>query len=193
VLEPQRQVVVMHAEADPAGGQFGRRAVEQHRALEHDDAIEVAGDRTEFMTHEEHGCAVMGHEVDDRIAELLLGLLVDSGDRLVQHQQVGFTRERLGDHHALLLTTGQLGHGPVAQVAQRDGLQRVVHRIAIGASAQAPPSSAREPPHLHDLFDGRGQVSGQSRPLRHVADPPALSQGARFGAQHFDAAGLRAQ
>ena len=49
----------MDAEAHAGGREVLRRAVEQHRALEHDDAVEVVGDRAELVRHEQHGRAAL--------------------------------------------------------------------------------------------------------------------------------------
>ena len=62
----------MDAEAHARGRQVGGRTVEHDAALEHDDAVEVVGDRAQFVGDEQDRGVVVLDEVDERVAELLL-------------------------------------------------------------------------------------------------------------------------
>ena len=164
VLQPERQVLGVDAEAHAARGEVGRRPVEQHRALQHDDPVEVVGDRAELVRHQQHRRAVLGREVHERVAEQSLRLRVDAGDRLVEHEQLGIADERLGDEHALLLAAGELAHAAAAQVAERDRLEGVVDGVAVRGAGPAPPPAP-------------GQAAGARRPPRPWPGGPAASRG----------------
>ena len=106
---------------------------------------------------------MLGREVDERVAEEPLRLRVDAGDRLVEHEQLGFAGERLGDEHALLLAAGELADAPPAQVAERDGAQGVVDRVAVAAPGRRHhPRRARRPAR-DDLLDRRRRSGGSRR------------------------------
>ena len=74
--------------------------------------------------------------------------------------------------------TGRAGAAPDAD-GQRPNLRvnyllaalggkRVVDRVAIGARATLPPPALREPSGGHHLFDRRGEIGGDARPLRRA-------------------------
>ena len=108
----------MDAEADAAGREVGRGSVEEHPLFEHDDAVEVGGDRAELVRHEQHGGVVLADKVDEGVAEQPLRFGVDAGDRLVENQQLGVGHEGLGDERTLLLAAREFGHQPVGEIAR---------------------------------------------------------------------------
>src|SRR5207302_6098635 len=71
-LEPERQVVGVDAEAHAGADEVRGWPVEEHLALEDDDAVEVVGHRAELVGDEQHGGAVLVDEVGERLAEAAL-------------------------------------------------------------------------------------------------------------------------
>ena len=124
-LQPLRQVLAVHAQVHTFGHQLRGRPVEQHAVLEDDDAVQVLGHRRELVRDEQDAGAVVGHQVGERIAELLLRARVDTRDRLVEHQQIRFAGEGSRDEHTLLLPTRQLVDRSLREVAQTHGVHRV--------------------------------------------------------------------
>jgi hypothetical protein len=116
-LEPQREVLVVHAETDTSRGQRGGRTVEEHVAMaQHDDPVEDVSDGAELVGHEENCGLVLANEVDEGVAEPALRVEVDPRHRLVEDQQLGLACEGLGDVCPLLLTARQLADAPVSEV-----------------------------------------------------------------------------
>lgn len=68
-----------------------------------DDAVEHVGHGPELVGHQQHRGLVLAHEVDEGVAEPTLRVDVDAGHGLVEDQQLGLSRERLGDVGPLLL------------------------------------------------------------------------------------------
>ena len=185
----------MHAEAHAGGRELGGRAVEHHALLQHDHVVEVVGDRAELVRDEQHRAPWWcSHQVDERVAEQRLRLHVDAGDRLVEHQQLGLGRERLGDERALLLATGQLVRAACRRCsvsATDSSAWSTASRSA--ARAAPPPALLGQPPGRHHLLDGGREVGRDARPLRHVPHPPAVAEVGRGDAEQLDRAGLRAR
>ena len=164
----------------PVAARSRRRAVEQHRPLHHQHAVEVVGDGAELVRHEQHRGAVLLHEVHERVAEAGLRLDVDTRDRLVEHEQLGLGGQRLGDQHALLLAARQLREAAPAHLGERDRLERVVDRVAVGGADAPPPTLLREATRGHDLAHRRGQVGRDAQPLR-ARTRAASGRGGRRG------------
>jgi len=125
------------------------------------------------VRHEQHPRAVLALEVDERLAEPPLRRAVDAGDRLVQHEQVRFARERARDEHALLLADGQLVQRTVGDLGEPDRADRVVDRGTIGLALTPPPAALPQPAGRHDLAHRRGHLALEVRPLRHEPEPPS--------------------
>ena len=121
------------------------------------------------------------HEVHERVAEQLLRLDVDAGDRLVEHEELGLGGERLRDQRALLLTARQLGEPPAPVVGECDRLERVVDRVAVGGTAPPPPALLGQATGGDDLGDGGGEV-GRDAECVGGRSPPASGRGGRRGA-----------
>ena len=178
----------MDAEAHAGGGEVGGRAVEHHPALEHDHVVEVVGDRAELVRHEQHRGVVLLHEVHERVAEQLLRLDVDAGDRFVEHEQLRIGGERARDQRALLLPARELVQPLAPLVGERDRFERVVDRVAVGGASPSPPSLLGQPAGRHHLLDGGGEIGRDARALRHVPDPPAVVEIVGRDAEHRDRA-----
>jgi hypothetical protein len=102
--------------------------------------------------------------------ERLLGLDVDPGGRLVEDQQLGLGRKRLGDERPLLLTAGEPGERPVGDLREPDPADRLVHvRPVVPPEAPEQPR-ARQSSGRHDLANGRRRVEPQLSTLRQVAE-----------------------
>ena len=121
-LQPDRQVVGVHAEAHAGGGQFGGRAVEGDRAAaqEHDTRSRSSADAPSSWETSDDRRAVLraGRRSASRNRRLRLG--VDAGHRLVEHQQVGSLASALAMSDPLLLAARQLGKRSPAPVGEAD-------------------------------------------------------------------------
>src|SRR5262249_5596718 len=53
-LEPEGQVVAVHAEAHAPFGEILRLAVEHDAVLQHDDPVEIRCDRAQLVRHQQH-------------------------------------------------------------------------------------------------------------------------------------------
>src|SRR5829696_5354913 len=97
----------------PAGGQVPGRAVEGDPAADDQQPSDVGLDRAELMRDVDHGDADLGAERVDQGGERLLGARVDTGRGLVEDQQFGLRRQRLGDERSLPLAAGEVGEGAI--------------------------------------------------------------------------------
>src|SRR5437879_3392511 len=88
-LEPEGEVLAVDAEADARVGEGVGGAVEEDLSLEDDDPVEVVGHRPQLVGDEEHGRPVVVDQVGERVAEAALGVGVDAGHGLVEHEQLG--------------------------------------------------------------------------------------------------------
>ncbi len=169
------------------------RPVELDRSLHHQHTVEVVGDGAELVRHEQDGRAVLRDEVDERVAELSLRLGVDAGDRLVEHEQVGFARERACDQDTLLLPAGELEHRPAGELGQADRLDRVVDRGTIARACPTPPAPTSEPTGRDDLADGDREIGREHATLRDVSEPGPIRERVRIDPEEVDDAGVGAQ
>ena len=84
-----------------------RRSVVHQTALAQDQrALDQVGERPELMEYDDDGGSCSG-EGRERRGDGLLAVVVDTGVRLVEHQQLGLSCECAGHQHALLLATRQ--------------------------------------------------------------------------------------
>ena len=105
------------------------------------------------------------------VAETLLRLGVDAGDRLVEDQQLGIADERLGDERALLLAARQLGEAPARSTrAHRSRACSGRSRPRSSASGGATSLGRASRPAATTSATVAGSDSLRRRPLRHVAD-----------------------
>ena len=187
LLEPERagrRGARRGSRRSPRGRSAARRTAP---ALQHDDAVEVVGDRAELVRDEQHGGAVLAHEVHERVAEQPLRLRVDARDRLVEHEQLGLAGERLRDQHALLLPARQLDDrasraGRRAPTDSRRGRPRPVGRPRAGAtSPRRAAGRRRRPPRPSPAGRARGRRRCGTYPSR-----PAVAERARVGAEQLD-------
>ncbi len=132
--------------------------------------VEVVGDRAQLVRHQQHRRAVLLHEVDERVAEETLRLDVDTGDRLVEHEQIGFRRQRLRDQRALLFAARQFADASLPVLRERDRLERVGDRLSVDRSTAAPPALLRQSARGDHLLDGGGEVGRETESLRDVRD-----------------------
>ncbi len=121
------------------GEQIAGRALFDDAPGVHDpDALAHAGDHAEVVADQQDGGVDAGTQVVDQVEHLGLDRGVEAGRRLVEHEQARVARQRHGDHHALLLTAGELERvAPqgAAGVGHGDALERARGR------ARARPSS----------------------------------------------------
>ena len=102
-------------------------------------------------------------EVHERVAEQRLRLDVDAGDRLVEHQQLGFGRQRLGDERALLLAARELAEPLPAEIGERtdSSAWSTASRSAARGAATTPAWPVG--PVGHHLLDGGREVGRDAR------------------------------
>ena len=62
----------MHAEAHAGGRELGRRPVEDHTLLQHDDPVEVRRDGRQLVRDEQDSGTMCLDEMDERVAEQAL-------------------------------------------------------------------------------------------------------------------------
>ena len=184
----------MHAEAHAGGGEIGGRAVEHHPVLQHDHVVEVVGDRAQLVRDEQHRRVVVLHQVHERVAEQLLRLHVDAGDRFVEHQQLGIRRRARVAISARCCcppesSCRRLRRWSVS--ATDSSAWSTASRSA--ARAALPPSLLGQSPGRHHLLDGGREVGRDARPLRHVPHAPAVAEIGGRDAEHLDRPALRAR
>ena len=131
------------------------------------------------------------HEVDERVAEQPLRLDVDAGDRLVEHEQLGLGRERLARSARAAAGRPRARRAARRWLGERDRLERVVDRLAVGGAAPPPPALLGQATGRDDLLDGGREIGRDARALRHVPDPPAVAEVVRRRAEELDRARLR--
>ena len=77
-------------------------------APHHHDLGAERGDRLEVVRDEHQGHAAIAADAVDKVDDLALRDEIEGGCRLVADEQIGFSCERHGDHHALPLPAGKL-------------------------------------------------------------------------------------
>ena len=113
-------------------------------------------------------------ELLEQGGERLLRVDVDSGGRLVEHEQPGSDGERLGDEGPLLLPAGQRRKRCVGLVRRaRRARSPRRHRAIVGAPPAPQDAGAWETPRRDQLADGNRSVDRGLGPLGQVADPRA--------------------
>ena len=183
----------MHAKRHSGSREFGGRTIEQHPLLQHDHTVEIEGDCRQLMGDEEHSRTVVVDQMHDRIAEPSLRLTVDSGDRLVEDEQVRLPRERARDEGALLLADGELVKGRIGKRSETHGFERVLSGIAILGAEPAPPAALAKPACGDELSGSRGDLARKRRALRDITQTPPLVEVRRCRAEQRNAAQARRQ
>ena len=118
---------------------------------EQQHAIGAAG-LAEVMRRQHHGRAG-GPLLGDEIEDALLRRQVETGDRLVEQQQVGFGGERLSNEHALALPTGERAERTAGEVTDIHPLGGGGDRPAIVGAHSAEQSARAVAPHPQHLAD----------------------------------------
>src|SRR5207244_10815862 len=91
---------------------------------------------------------LLGAQVGDKLAHLLLAAQVETGQRLVKQQQPRMGDQRLGELQPLLLAAGEPPHGPARVAGGADRGQRLGYRLlALAAGAAGEPDSPAVPVH----------------------------------------------
>ena len=91
----------------PARGKCVRVAVEDDAAADEHEPVDEPLDRAELVREEEDRHAELAVQLAEQPGERLLRVDVHAGGRLVQDEQLGLGRERLGDERPLLLAAGK--------------------------------------------------------------------------------------
>ena len=88
------------------------------------------------MRGEQHGVA-FPVELGDELPQRLAQLDVDTGGRLVQHDDRRSMNQRLGDQHPALHATRQLPHVGVGLVGEPETVEQLVDPRVVGAAVDA--------------------------------------------------------
>ena len=141
---------------------------------------------SEHATRHEHhpigprGLAEMVRREDDRAAgtsvlvdhleDAPLARKIETGDRLIEQQQVGSGRDGLGDQHPLAFPAGERAVGTASEVRNLQPLGGAVDLISVG-----PPEAVDEPPiapHAQHLVDRERHPRVVGLVLRDERHPP---------------------
>ena len=180
-----------HERVVPLAGQGRRWAVEDDSAAHQHEPLDELLHGAELVRDEEDRRVELVVQLGEQRRQRLLGVDVDAGRRLVEHQQVGLSGERLGDEGALLLAAGQRGDGLPRPLGQADALDGRLDESSVvrpQASNGAPP---RDPARAHDLLHGHRRLDPELRTLGEVADAVALPKAAGRLAEERRCPGLR--
>ena len=89
------------------------------------------------MRDVEDGHAELVPEVLEQRGDCILRFDVDAGGRLVQDEQLRLRSECLGDEGTLLLAAGERRQPPVRLGREADSVDRLAHRLTVGAGKWA--------------------------------------------------------
>jgi hypothetical protein len=128
----------------PEGREVGRPAVENDPAAHEHKALDIALDRAELVGDVEDGDRQLAMESVEEVAERFLGLDVDTGRWLVEHEQRRVARQGLGDEGTLLLAAGQFRERPPPNRREPHAFDRLVDDRAITPAKRAEQASGGE-------------------------------------------------
>ena len=157
------------------------QAVAQHRGT-----VDQRGEGAQLVQDEQDGGAV-GDQLAQCLGEHRLAVQVHSGKRLVHDQELGFTGQRAGDQHTLVLAAGEGVDGVLGTARHTDQLQGSAHGRPVLAAQGAQPRT-REAPGGDHLAHRGGDASGGGGALRHVADAAPVAEAGEGGAEEFEVA-----
>jgi hypothetical protein len=153
----------------PHAGKLRRRAVEDDSFTHEDEPLDEALDGTELVRDVENRHPEFLLETMEQRSQRVLGLHIDPGRRLVEHEQLRLRRERLRDECTLLLATGQGAQPPAGERLQPDPLQCLIDRVVVVA-IQPAEEMQRRASGFDDVANRRRRMQTDLRPLREVAD-----------------------
>ena len=167
------------------------RSVVGDPAVAHDDG---PGDdrrqRPHLVGDQQDGRAACDETLDDA-GEALLAGEVDPGGRLVEDQQVRLRGQRASDEDPLLLTPGEDGGAVLGPVGQVDGLERLLHRPAVGGAHRLPGTAVGQPAG-GDHFSHAGRHAGRGgEALRDEPDPVVVGEAGERRAEELDRSGAQ--
>jgi zinc/manganese transport system substrate-binding protein len=139
----------------------------------------------EVVRREDHAAAPARVPLDD-LEDSELARQVETRDRLVEQEQLGFGRDRLGDEDALLLTARQLTERPTAELRDLEQLGGGVDRPTILGPEPPQQASTLVPADAQHLVDRERHPTVVLTLLRDHGDAPAHLDGAVLG---FDQTG----
>ena len=138
-----------------AGKHVGRRAVGDQAAVgEREDAVGKAGRQLEVVDGGDHRPPVV-RQAAHAAEQVELVADVEVGRGLVEEQEGGVLRERLGEEHPLLLAARERRHGPVGKAGEVEGVERRVDARAVGIAERVHPAEVRRASQADDLGDGK--------------------------------------
>ncbi len=154
----------------PQAGQVVRRAVEDDRAADEDDALHVLLDRAELVRDVHDRDPELAVEVREELRERFLRLGVDTCRRLVEHEERGLRRERLGDECALLHPARQRAKRRIGDRGETDALDRLGDEGSVLTTRAPDDPFPRDAPRGHDFANRRRRVAPGARALREIAE-----------------------
>jgi hypothetical protein len=160
----------------PDAGKVVRRAVEDDRSPDEDEALDVMLDRSELVGDVHDRRSELTVEPGEELRERLLRLGVDAGRRLVEDEQGRLPGERLGDERALLHPARESAERGVRDGAQADAADRLVDEAAI-VGPQAPDEASRgQAPGTDHLANGCRRISPRLRALGEVPESVSIRE-----------------
>jgi zinc/manganese transport system substrate-binding protein len=127
-------------------------------------------------------CPLLGDDLEDVLARHE----VESGDRLVEQQDLGLLGQPLRHECPLPLTAGELVEGPLGEVAEAQRLQGAVDGGPVGGPEPPQQTRAGVAAHRHGLPDGEREPLADDRALQDVGH-------ATGGRRYREATGTRWQ
>ena len=96
---------------------------------------------------------------------------IEAGGRLVEDDEVGATREGLGEVDALALPARERAQGRATEVGDAHRLHRPAHEVMVGRAHPTEQAEVGEAGHAHDVDDADRQHVRAGMELRDVRDP----------------------
>ncbi len=145
-----------------------RRTVGHHGAVEADEPGQVGRETVDVVRGEDDRHAVPV-QIGEQVEQLVTRRDVDAAGRFVEHEQVGFLRQRTGEEDPLLLPAGEFADVPVVEPVEPDRVDDPADPVGVG------PRQSPEPPvadrQRHHVEHGDGERPVDRLDLGDVADP----------------------
>ena len=138
----------------PLAGKTRRRAVVDDSSSHEHEPLDELLHRPELVGDEQNGCVELAVQLTQQRGERLLCVDVDTRGRLVEHEEVRFAGERLGDERALLLAAGEGRDGSRRLHRKADSLDRRPYERLVALTDTAERSATRNSARGHDLLHG---------------------------------------
>ena len=164
--------------------------VRQNRALDQHRAVAKFGHRTQIVGRDQHDAA-LGAQVAQKADDLVLGLDVDAGERLVKQDDLAVLGERAGEEDTLFLAAGQFADLALAEGGHANPFERLVDHFPVGRRRPSQKAHMAIATHHDDVFDQNGEGPVDLLGLRHIGDDVAVKGFGDAHAEHGDVTARR--